>query len=161
MDELEKPAPPSTWGRSTVSTACTLDCPDSCSLAVTVERGRVTIIDGNHTAPSTNGYICGKVRRFDRRLYGPDRLRHPMLRTGPKGQNRFDRVTWDEALDLIVRRIDATREEFGPESILPYNYGGSNGLLTHELEDARFFRRLGASRLARTCLLYTSPSPRD
>ena len=150
MDELEKPAPPSTWGRSTVSTACTLDCPDSCSLAVTVERGRVTIIDGNHTAPSTNGYICGKVRRFDRRLYGPDRLRHPMLRTGPKGQNRFDRVTWDEALDLIVRRIDATREEFGPESILPYNYGGSNGLLTHELEDARFFRRLGASRLART-----------
>ncbi len=107
-------------------------------------------IDGNHEAPSTAGYICGKVRRFDRRLYGPDRLLHPMLRTGPKGRNQFERMTWDEALDLLVRRIEEARDTFGAESILPYYYGGSNGVLTNELEDARFFRRLGASRLART-----------
>ena len=149
-DERDAPAPPLSWGHSTVSTACTLDCPDSCSLSVTVERGRVIAIDGNDAAPSTGGYICGKVRRYDRRLYGPDRLLEPMLRTGPKGRPNFERVTWDEALDLIVRRIRAACEEFGPESVLPYYYGGSNGVLTNELEDARFFRRLGASRLART-----------
>jgi anaerobic selenocysteine-containing dehydrogenase len=150
MSNRDTPSPPRSWGRSTVSTACTLDCPDSCSLSVTVERGRVVKIDGNHEAPSTGGYICGKVRRFDRRIYGPERLQHPMLRTGPKGRNQFERVTWDEALDLLVRRLEEARDTFGGESILPYYYGGSNGLLTNELEDARFFRRLGASRLART-----------
>jgi anaerobic selenocysteine-containing dehydrogenase len=150
MSERESPAPPLSWGRSTVTTACPLDCPDSCSLSVTVERGRVVKIDGNHLAPSTGGYICGKVRTFERRIYGPERLQHPMLRTGPRGRPSFERVTWDEALDLITRRIEEARNDFGAESILPYYYGGSNGVLTNELEDARFFRRLGASRLART-----------
>lgn len=149
-DERSTPAPPLSWGRSTVHTACTLDCPDSCSLSVTVERGRVISIDGNHLAPSTGGYICGKVRKFDRRLYGPERLIHPLLRTGARGSGQFDQVTWDEALDLMTRRIEDACSRFGAESILPYYYGGSNGLLTNEFEDARFFRRLGASRLART-----------
>jgi anaerobic selenocysteine-containing dehydrogenase len=150
MAERDSPAPPLSWGRSTVSTACPLDCPDSCSLSVTVERGRVVKIDGNHAAPSTQGYICGKVRTFERRIYGPERLLHPMMRTGPRSQPGFERVTWDEALDLITRRIEDARERFGAESILPYYYGGSNGVLTSDLEDARFFRRLGASQLART-----------
>lgn len=150
MPAPDAPEAPLSWGRSTVTTACPLDCPDSCSLSVTVERGRVVKIDGNDQAPSTAGYICGKVRKFERRIYGPERLLHPMLRTGPKGRPAFERITWDEALDLIVRRIEAVRDEFGAEAILPYYYGGSNGLLTNELEDARFFRRLGASRLART-----------
>lgn len=150
MTERERPAAPTTWGRSVVATACTLDCPDNCSLNVTVERGRVTRIDGSHAAPSTDGYICGKVRRFDRRVYGQDRLLEPMLRTGPRGQDTFERVTWDEALDLVVRRITEACDRYGAESVLPYYYGGSNGKLTNELEDARFFRALGASRLART-----------
>jgi len=150
MDQRDSTAPPLSWGRSTVLTACPLDCPDSCSLSVTVERGRVVKIDGNHEAPSTGGYICGKVRQFERRIYGPERLLHPMLRTGPKGRPNFERLTWDEAFDLMVRRIREACDEFGPESVLPYYYGGSNGLVTNELEDARFFRRLGASRLART-----------
>lgn len=133
-----------------MATACTLDCPDSCSLTVTVERGRVVKIDGNHAAPSTAGYICGKVRQFDRRLYGEHRVLEPMLRTGPRGRDTFERITWDEALDLIVRRLTEARDRFGAESVLPYYYGGSNGSLTNELEDARFFRAFGASRLART-----------
>src|SRR5690606_21790600 len=101
----DSPAPPLSWGHSTVATACPLDCPDSCSLSVTVERGRVVKIDGSHVAPSTGGYICGKVRQFDRRVYGADRVLHPLMRTGPKSRNVFERVTWDEALDLIVRRM--------------------------------------------------------
>jgi anaerobic selenocysteine-containing dehydrogenase len=138
------------WGHSTVHTACPLDCPDSCSLAVTVERGRVIKIDGSRDAPSTDGFICGKVRGFGRRLYGDLRLRHPAIRKGPKGAGEFVRVTWDEALDLIASKMRRATERFGAESILPYHYGGSNGILTNDLEDARFFRRLGASRLART-----------
>ncbi|HUL73060.1 MAG TPA: molybdopterin-dependent oxidoreductase [Vicinamibacterales bacterium] len=143
-------APPRSWGRSTVQTACPLDCPDSCSLDVTVERGRLLRIDGSRRAVSTEGYICGKVRRFDRRVYHDDRLLHPAIRKGPKGKAAFERVTWDEALDLIAARMRHARDAFGAESVLPFNYGGSNGLLTHQLEDARLFRRFGASRLDRT-----------
>jgi anaerobic selenocysteine-containing dehydrogenase len=150
MASSDTPTPPASWGRSTITTACTLDCPDSCSLSVTVERGRIVRIDASDQGPTTGGYICGKVRNFDRRVYSPERILHPLLRTGPRGKAAFERVTWDEALDLIVRRIEEARDKYGAESILPYYYGGSNGLLTNELTDARFFRRLGASRLART-----------
>jgi anaerobic selenocysteine-containing dehydrogenase len=142
--------PPRSWGRTTVQTSCPLDCPDACSLDVTIERGRLVRIDGNRRATSTGGYICGKVRRFDRRVYHEERIQYPAVRTGRKGKASFDRVTWDEALDLIAARMRQARDAFGAESILPFYYGGSNGLLTNELEDARFFRRLGASRLART-----------
>lgn len=143
-------SPPRSWGRSTIQTACPLDCPDCCSLAVTVERGAITRIDGSTAAASTEGYICGKVRRFDRRVYSAERLLHPLVRRGAKGRADFERVSWDEALDLVVQKLEAARDTFGAESVLPFYYGGSNGLLTNDLEDARFFRRFGASRLART-----------
>src|SRR6185503_1070475 len=149
MAEL-KVAPPKSWGHSTVHTACPLDCPDCCSLDVTVERGKVVKIDGSHAAPSTDGYICGKVRHFDRRVYHEDRILHPAVRKGAKGAGHFERVTWDEALDLIAERMLEARDKFGSASVLPYHYGGSNGVLTNEFTDARFFRRFGASRLART-----------
>jgi anaerobic selenocysteine-containing dehydrogenase len=145
-----KISPPRSWGRSTVQTACPLDCPDSCSLSVTVERGRVAKIEGSTTAPSTEGYICGKVRQFDRRVYHEERILHPAVRTGPKGSGEFSRVTWDEALDLVAERMREARDRFGAESVLPYHYGGSNGVLTNDFMDARFFRRFGASTLART-----------
>jgi len=145
-----KVSPPRSWGRSIVATACPLDCPDCCSLSVTVERGRLTHIDGSSTAPSTEGYICGKVRRFDRRVYHAERLLHPAVRKGPKGSGAFERITWDEALDLVASKMREARDRFGAESVLPYHYGGSNGVLTNDLEDARLFRTFGASRLART-----------
>ncbi len=129
---------------------CPLDCPDRCSLEVHLEEGRVVAIDGNHINPLTDGFICAKVRRFTERVYGPDRLRHPMKRNGPKGEGRFESVSWDEAIDTIVSRFDAVRRESGGEAILPFNYGGSNGLLTQGAGDERLFRGIGASRLART-----------
>ena len=70
-----------TWGRSTVETACPLDCPDACSLAVSLERGRITKIDHSPRHAGTNGFICSKVRRFDRRVYGEECLHYP--RTSP------------------------------------------------------------------------------
>ena len=133
-----------------VSTVCPLDCPDSCSLDVSVQDGRVTAIDGSTSNPVTGGYICAKVRRFPERVYGADRLLYPSVRKGAKGHGSFTRVSWDDALGLIAERLNEARTQWGGESILPYWYGGSNGLLTQDTSDATLFRRLGASRLART-----------
>ncbi len=142
--------PPSFAIEHDVATVCPLDCPDSCSLDVTVQDGRVAAIDGSSLNPVTGGYICAKVRRFPERLYGPDRLLYPAVRKGPKGLASFERVSWGEALSLVAERMLKTRRQWGGESILPYSYGGSNGLLTQDTSDATLFRRLGASRLART-----------
>ncbi len=133
-----------------VATVCPLDCPDSCSLDVTVQDGRVTSIDGSSLNPVTDGYICAKVRRFPERVYGSDRLLYPAVRIGPKGVARFERTTWEKAIALIADRFREARDQWGGASILPYSYGGSNGLLTQDTSDATLFRRLGASRLART-----------
>jgi anaerobic selenocysteine-containing dehydrogenase len=138
------------WGHSTVRTACPLDCPDSCTLDVSVEKGRVIKIDGGDTNPVTRNYICAKVRRFTERLYGEDRLLYPAIRKGQKGQGTFSRVTWDEALDHIAERMETIHNTTGAEAILPFCYGGSNGLLTQDTNDAALFRAFGTSRLART-----------
>lgn len=130
--------------------ACPLDCPDACSLEVKVEHGRVVRIDGDRRNAFTQGFICAKVARLPEHLYGEDRLLHPMRRAGAKGEGRFESISWDEALDLVARRLAEARDRFGGESILPYSYGGSNGLLTQDTTDARLFRRLGSSRLLRT-----------
>ena len=139
-------APP----ESTVTTACPLDCPDACTLDVTVRGGRVTKIDGSKENHITDGYICAKVRRFPERVYGDDRLLYPAIRRGAKGSGLFKRVTWDDALDLIVSKMRAARENGGAETILPLCYGGSNGFLTQDYADAILFRRFGTSRLLRT-----------
>jgi anaerobic selenocysteine-containing dehydrogenase len=135
---------------SVVETACPLDCPDACSLAVTVQNGKVVNIDGSHKNPVTDGYICAKVRKFGERVYGPDRILYPAIRTGRKGDGQFARVSWDEAIELIASRFEQAKAAHGGASILPYSYGGSNGLLTQDNLDAQLWRRFGTSRLART-----------
>lgn len=139
-----------------VDTACPLDCPDSCSLSVSLEDGRVVALDGGRDNPVTRGYICGKVRRFGDRVYGADRLRRPGLRLGPPGSGEFKWVSWDEALQRVAAAMREARDRWGAESVLPYSYGGSNGLLTQDTTDARLFRRFGASRLARTICASTT-----
>jgi anaerobic selenocysteine-containing dehydrogenase len=116
---------------------------------VTVRDGRVTALEGSPENPETQGFICAKVRRFPERVYSPDRLLHPMRRTGPKGSGEFTRIGWDEALGLIAERLRSVADRWGAEAILPYAYGGSNGLVGDGTMDARFFARLGASRLLR------------
>src|SRR4029077_4316896 len=120
---------------SVVETACPLDCPDACSLAVTVRHGKVVTIDGSHKNPVTDGYICAKVRKFGERVYGPDRLLYPAVRRGRKGAGQFERVSWDEALERIAARFQSAKSRYGAASILPYSYGGSNGVRVHEHSD--------------------------
>ena len=139
-----------TQRESVVETACPLDCPDACTLAVSIDRGKVVEIDGTHKNPVTGGYICAKVRKFGERVYGPDRILYPGLRRGAKGDGTFKRIPWDEALALVAEKFTHAKAEAGAESILPYSYGGSNGLLTQDNLDAQLWRRFGTSRLART-----------
>ena len=104
-----------------MATACPLDCPDSCSLDVNVERGQVVRIEGSKASPITDGYICGKVRGFDRRVYLADLILYAAVRSGPKGSGVFTRVPWDEELDLIAEKMIEARDRHGSESVLPYH----------------------------------------
>ena len=140
---------------------CPLDCPDTCSLTVTVDRGRITKVDGSQVNPFTEGFICAKVRRYPQRVYSPLRLLYPQRRVGPKGEARFERITWDEAISSVAKRFKEICATDGAEAILPYHYGGSCGVLGEGAADARFFHRLGASELLRTvCAAPTSTTYR-
>jgi anaerobic selenocysteine-containing dehydrogenase len=129
---------------------CALDCPDCCSLVVTVQDGHATRLRGNPEHPVTRGFLCGKVAQYLEREYHPERLLYPRRRVGAKGAGRFERISWDDALDSIAGRLRAVADEFGSEAILPYSYGGTLGFLNGEGMDRRFFHRMGASRLDRT-----------
>jgi anaerobic selenocysteine-containing dehydrogenase len=130
---------------------CALDCPDTCSLLVEIDGdGRATKLRGNPVHPITRGFLCGKVARYLERQYHPDRLLYPQRRTGEKGEGRFARISWDEALDEIAHRLQEICSVYGPEAVLPYSYAGTMGLLNCAGMDRRFFHRLGASRLDRT-----------
>src|SRR6266568_1734364 len=136
-----------------VHTACPHDCPDACSILVTIEDGRATRIEGNPDHPVTRGFLCGKVAKYLDRVYSPDRLLYPMKRVAPKGSagaTAFARISWDEALDEIAAKLKAAAAEFGSESILPFSYGGTLGVVHGNGMDRRFFHRLGASQLERT-----------
>jgi anaerobic selenocysteine-containing dehydrogenase len=137
--------------RRIVRAACPHDCPDTCAMLVTVENGRAVEIRGAPDHPPTAGSLCTKVARYLDRTYSPDRLRYPMRRIGGKGDGRFARITWDEALDEIAERFKAIAASAdGPQAILPYSYAGTMGLLQGSSMDRRFFHRLGASLLDRT-----------
>ncbi len=129
---------------------CALDCPDCCSLLINVEDGKGSHLRGNPAHPVTRGFLCGKVARYLDREYSPARLLYPQKRAGAKGDGRFQRISWDEALDTIATRLRKVADEYGSEAILPYSYAGTMGLLNGGGMDRRFFHRLGASRLDRT-----------
>ena len=130
---------------------CALDCPDACALLINVDKtGRGSRLRGDPDHPVTRGFLCGKVARYLEREYSPDRLLYPLRRTGPKGEGRFSRISWAEALQETADKLKSIAAEFGPESVLPYSYAGTMGLLNGSGMDRRFFHRLGASRLDRT-----------
>jgi anaerobic selenocysteine-containing dehydrogenase len=143
-----------------VHTVCSHDCPDSCGVLVTVnDEGRAIKVAGDPAHPVTQGFLCGKVAKYLDLVYAPSRILYPLKRKagvakGPLERGReheaFERVSWDEALEAIASRLKGVAEEFGPESILPYSYAGTIGVLGYGSMDRRFFHRLGASQLDRT-----------
>ena len=137
--------------KHTRTSVCALDCPDTCSLLVDIDdAGHASKLRGNPNHPITRGFLCGKVAQYLEREYHPARLLHPLRRIGNKGEGRFERVSWEDALGTIASRLGVISSEYGPESILPYSYGGTMGMLNGAGMDRRFFHRMGASRLDRT-----------
>jgi len=129
---------------------CPLDCPDTCSLTVTVERDRIVKVRGSRANPYTAGVICTKVQTlYPDFVHGPGRLTTPLRRVGAKGEGRFARASWDEALDLIHDHVSRAIAAHGPGCVLPLNYAGPHGFLAAGSMDLRFFHRMGASLLDR------------
>ncbi len=127
-----------------------MDCPDACSLEVEVKDGKISRIGPSDLNPDTQGFICAKVSRFARRVYNEDRILFPLRRVGKKGAGEFERISWELAAETICAQFKGILENWGGEAILPYSYGGSNGILGQDTSDKAFFAKLGASRLART-----------
>lgn len=135
----------------TVRAVCPHDCPDTCSMTLTIRDGRATDLRGDAESPFTRGFLCQKVTRYLERVYHPERLLHPLRRTGPKGSGRFEAISWSTAIQIIADRFRALQTSpDGPQTILPYSYAGTMGKLQGESLDRRFFHRLGASLLDRT-----------
>jgi anaerobic selenocysteine-containing dehydrogenase len=137
-------------GRRRLKVVCPHDCPDTCVMTVDVEDGRAVAIGGDPDHRFTRGFLCAKVNQYLDRVYSPDRILHPLRRVGRKGEGRFARISWDEALDEIADRFRRVMAEHGPQAILPYSYAGNMGLLSYGSMDRRFFQALGASLLDRT-----------
>ena len=128
---------------------CPHDCPDTCAWEVSVRDGAAIRLVGDDSHPFTRGGLCAKVAHYLERVYSPDRVLHPLRRKGPKGSESFERASWDEALEDIARRLRGIIDRHGASAILPYSYLGTQGLIQCNSLSARFFARLGATRLER------------
>ncbi|NRG18922.1 molybdopterin oxidoreductase family protein [Rhizobiales bacterium] len=128
------------------SSACPHDCPSTCALDVEVmPDGRIGRIRGAKDNRYTAGVICAKVARYAERLYHPDRLTHPLVRVGAKGDGRFERVSWEKALDIVAEKFLEAEERFGAEAVWPYHFAGTMGLVQrdglHRLRHAKSYSR--------------------
>ena len=130
---------------------CPLDCPDTCSLTVTVADGQVLAVKGSRVNPITHGAICAKVaKQYPEFVHGPNRLRYPLRRVGDKGSGKFTRISWDEALDTVHAQVSRIIERHGPQAVMPFNYAGPQGMLASDSMSLRFFHRLGATLVNRS-----------
>lgn len=136
-------------GLKVLPSVCALDCPDACALHIAVDGTRVVELHGDPDHPITRGFACVKTARYPERQEKADRLLHPMRRIGPKGSGQFERIGWDEAIDAIADRMEQVLEKHGPQSVLPYHYGGTMGVFQGDTPRA-FFRALGALELDQT-----------
>lgn len=138
---------------TTVRSVCPYDCPDACGILVDVdvdvEGGRARRVRGDPDHPYSRGTLCAKMNRYERSVHSPERLLHPLVRTGPKGSGEFRRASWDEAVALVAARWKEIIARDGSEAILPYSYAGSMGLVQRNAA-MPLFNALGASRLDRT-----------
>ena len=130
--------------------ACPHDCPDTCAVVTEVQDGRAVRFHAAEDHPITQGWLCAKVRPYLDHVYHPDRLKHPLRRAGPKGSGCWQKISWPEALAEIGLRWRTIIAEYGPQAILPYSYSGTLGLVQMTVSSARFWNRLGASRLERS-----------
>jgi anaerobic selenocysteine-containing dehydrogenase len=137
-------------GQKTVLGACPHDCPDTCSMLVTVENDRVVKVRGNPDHPFTDGRLCVKVNHYEERIHHAERILYPLKRSGPKGSGQFTRITWAAAMEEIASRWKRIIAQSGPTAILPYSYLGTEGILNGMNVGDPFFNKLGATITERT-----------
>ena len=136
--------------RKLIYGACPHDCPDTCAVVTEVENGRAIKFSAVDEHAITQGWLCAKVRPYLDHVYHPDRLQYPLRRVGTKGSGEWQRISWEEALAEIGRHWREIIAEHGPAAILPYSFSGTLGLVQMTIASARFWNRLGASRLERS-----------
>ena len=129
-----------------VRAVCPHDCPDTCAMLVTVKDGVAIEVKGDPNHPTTAGVLCTKVARYTERTYHAERLLFPQKRVGKKGEGKFERITWDAALNIIADKLKPIAAN-NPSGLLPYSYAGTMGLVQGESMAQRFFNRFGASEL--------------
>ena len=138
-----------------VHTMCTLDCPDACSLAVTVSAGRITNIDAAPENPYTDGWICSKVKRHAQRVYAPERVLSPLIRMGAKGSGEFREAAWDEATALIADRMRNAIDRKGADAVVAFTYNSSAATLERSSLTEAFFAAIGATIAEHTICAHT------
>jgi anaerobic selenocysteine-containing dehydrogenase len=133
----------------TFRSVCPYDCPDTCGLLIEVDKGKVVKVKGDPMHPFTRGTLCPKMAHYEKTVYSPLRLKTPLLRTGKKGNGVFRPISWQEAIRRIAEQWKEIIGKQGAETILPYSYAGTMGIVQRHTGQA-FFHRLGAARLDRT-----------
>jgi len=135
----------------TINGVCHHDCPDSCGWTVTIDGDgparKAVKIRGNPAHPYSYGELCPKVIRFLDRVYSPDRVLHPLRRTGAKGSGEFERISWDEALAEIGSSLNTIIADHGGEAVMPFSDAGNQSVLAKHGISSRFFHHIGATRL--------------
>ena len=116
-----------------VPTFCEL-CFWNCGLIAKVANGKVVKVDGNPLSERGRGRLCGRGNAALGSLYDPDRLKHPMINTGKRGEPRWKQATWDEALGLIALKLEQIKEKHGPEAVALFSHGTGGGFWKHLLK---------------------------
>ena len=147
---MSTPQPVASSSSRNVIAACPHDCPDTCSMIVTVDNDKILEVRGNPDHPYTDGRLCVKINHYEERVHSTDRVMHPLKRKGPKGSGQFERITWDQAIKEISDRWKAIIAKSGPTAILPYSYLGTQGILNGLNVGDPFFNKLGATISERT-----------
>jgi anaerobic selenocysteine-containing dehydrogenase len=146
-------------GHSVHHVPCPHDCPDTCSTLVTRNdaTGKAVAIQGDPTHPVTQGFLCNKVNHYLEFVYNDNRVLYPHKRVGPKGPGaKFERITWDEALDTITTNFKKTIADYGTEAVQPYSYSGTLGMLGYWAMDQRFWNKMNAARLEQTICIFAA-----
>lgn len=129
--------------------ACPRNCHDTCTLVSEVVDGRIVRITGDSNNPITAGTPCVKGHTYASMVYHPDRILSPMKRAGKKGENKWEKISWDEAYYTITKKFKEITNQYGSEAFLPYSYSGNLGIINNYGVPFRFWNKIGASNLAR------------
>lgn len=132
--------------KSIYFSTCSRDCYDTCSILTYVKNGRIIRIEGRKDHPITKGFLCSKAKKFIEYTYSKDRILYPMKRIGNKGSGKFKKISWDEALKIISKKIKEVIKKYGSKAILQYNFASNMGI-TNRFFPYRFFNFIGASRI--------------